>query len=164
MKIGRFDVVQPCYSLLWRFIEKDILPYCIANEIGVVVYSSLAQGILTGKFTPDTKSKEGDGRARAPLFQPGRFEKCLEVAEKLKPFAQKYGKTQGQVAINWAISQPGITSAIVGARNAKQVEENAGAGGWRLEAEDIKQIDRIGRKVTDTLPEFVSFFVNQIKE
>ncbi|NLI60145.1 MAG: aldo/keto reductase [Clostridiales bacterium] len=163
MKVGRFDVIQPCYSLLWRFIEKDIIPYCIDNEVGIVNYSPLAQGILTGKFTPNTRFKEGDGRARAPLFQPGRFEKCLEVAEELKPIAEKYGKTQGQVAINWTTSQPGITSAIVGARNAVQARENVGAGGWRLEAEDLKNMEQISRRVTDDLPEFETFFTTRLK-
>lgn len=158
MKFGRVDVVQPCYSLLWRYIEEDLLPFCIQNEIGVVIYSPLAQGLLTGKFKAGTAFREGDGRAKAPLFKPGRFEECIGAAEALKPFAEKYGKTQGQIAVNWAISQPGVTSAIVGARNAAQAEENTGAGGWRLKPEDILLIDRIGRKATDKLPKFVSFF------
>lgn len=162
MKIGRVDVIQPCYSLLWRFVEGDILPYCIENEIGVVGYSPLAQGILTGKFSRGYEFKEGDSRPNVPLFRPGRFEQCIEVAESLKPFAEKYGKTQGQIAINWANSQIGITSSIVGARNPKQVEENVGACGWRMSDEDIKAIDLIGRKVTDTLPEFETFFSNNI--
>lgn len=163
-KIGRFEVVQPCYSLLWRFTEQDVLPYCIENEIGVVAYSPLAQGILTGKFSEDTEFKEGDGRAKAPLFQPGRFEKCLEVADALKPVAEKYGKTQAQAAINWVTSQMGITSAIVGARNAEQAEENIGAAGWRLEDEDINSLEKISRRVTETFPEFVNFFTDEIKE
>ncbi|HEX3000094.1 MAG TPA: aldo/keto reductase, partial [Armatimonadota bacterium] len=71
---------------------------------------------------------------------------------------------QGQVALNWAISRKGITSAIVGARNARQAEENSGAGGWRLTDEDAAQIDRIGRELTDTLPHYVSFFMSKTKE
>jgi len=162
LKIGRFEVIQPCYSLLWRFIEEDIIPFCIEHEIGIVIYSPLAQGILTGKFTKDWTFKEGDGRKNVPLFEKGRFEECLDVAEGLKPYAERHGKTQGQVAINWAISQPGITSAIVGARNARQVRENVGASGWKLTDSELAEIDRLGRKVTDKLPKFETFFSKRI--
>lgn len=162
LKIGRYEVIQPCYSLLWRFIEEDIVPFCLENEIGIVAYSPLAQGILTGKFTKDWKFREGDGRQNVPLFAKGRFEKCLKVAEELKPYAQRHGKTQGQVAINWVTSMPGITSAIVGARNAAQMKENLGAAGWRLSKEELEEIDKIGRQVTDHLPRFENFFSNRI--
>lgn len=164
MKLGRFEVIQPCYSLLWRFIEDDIVPYCQENDISIVAYSPLAQGILTGKYSKGTTFKEGDGRRNAPLFEPGRFEECVKVAEALKPFAEKYGKTQGQVAINWLISQKCVASAIVGARNAAQAEENCGAGGWRLSEEDIKAIDLIGKRVTSKLPKYRSFFKKDIIE
>jgi len=162
LNVGRFEVIQPCYSLLWRFIEEDIVPFCLEHEIGIVAYSPLAQGILTGKFTKDWKFREGDERKNVPLFAKGRFEKCLEVAEGLKPYAQRHGKTQGQVAINWVTSMPGITSAIVGARNAAQVRENLGGAGWRLSKEELEEIDKIGRQVTDHLPKFENFFSHRI--
>jgi aryl-alcohol dehydrogenase-like predicted oxidoreductase len=101
---------------------------------------------------------------RTPLFQPGTLERCLEVADALLPYCRKYGKTQGQVAINWLTGREGITSAIIGARTAAQAEENAGAGGWRLSSEDAAEIDRIGRSFTDTLPRYVSFFMSKVKE
>ena len=164
LKLGRFEVMQPCYSLLWRFVEKDVLPFCVENEIGVVAYSPLAQGILTGKFNKDWTFKEGDGRKNVPLFANERFVDCLEVAEKLKPFAQKYNKTQGQIAINWVTSQPGITSAIVGARNIAQMKENSGASGFRLDRDELKAMDEFGREVTDKLPKFDNFFSNKIIE
>ncbi len=164
MQFGTVDVIQPCYSLLWRGIEEDVLPFCSEQGIGVVAYSPLAQGLLTGKFKPGATFPAGDGRVRTPLFQPGTLERCLEVAEGLLPYGRKYGKTQGQVAINWLTGREGVTSAIVGARTASQAEENAGAGGWRLSGEDAAAIDRIGRAVTDTLPHYVSFFMNKVKE
>lgn len=162
LKIGRFEVIQPCYSLLWRFIEDEDLPFCIENEIGVVAYSPLAQGILTGKFSSATTFKEGDGRARVPLFQKEWYGKCLEAADALKKSAADHQKTQGQVAVNWVTSQPGITSAIVGARNAAQMEENAGAAGWRLEPGELAELDRAGRTVTDFLPKYENFFSTRI--
>ncbi|HHW23709.1 MAG TPA: aldo/keto reductase [Clostridiaceae bacterium] len=162
LKAGRYEVIQPCYSLLWRFIEEDIVPYCIENNIGIVAYSPIAQGILTGKFTKDWEFKTGDNRKSTPLFQPGLFEECLSVADALKPYAQRHGKTQGQVAINWVTSQPGITSAIVGARNAAQMKENMGAAGWRLSRQELAEIDKIGRRVTDRLPRYENFFSTRI--
>jgi myo-inositol catabolism protein IolS len=162
LKIGRFEVIQPCYSLLWRFIEEDIVPFCLDNNIGIVAYSPIAQGILTGKFTKDWTFKKGDKRKSTPLFQDGLFEECLAVAGALKPYAKKHGKTQGQVAINWVTSQPGMTSAIVGARNAAQMKENIGASGWRLSREELAEIDKIGRRVTDKLPKYENFFSMRI--
>jgi len=164
LKFGRFEVMQPCYSLLWRFIEKDVMPFCIENEIGITAYSPLAQGILTGKFNKDWSFKEGDGRSKAPLFAKERFADCIEVAEALKPYADKYSKTQGQVAINWVTSQVGITSAIVGARNIAQMRENSGASGWKLDKSELELIDIAGRKVTDKLPKYDNFFSTKIIE
>lgn len=163
LKIGRFEVIQPCYNLLWRFLEKEDLPFCLENEIGIVAYSPIAQGLLTGKFNSDTTFKEGDGRAKIPLFQKEWYGKCLEVADALKKPAANHHRTQGQAAINWVTSQPGITSAIVGARNAAQMEENAGGAGFRLEAGELAELDRIGRKVTDFLPEYETFFSTKTK-
>ena len=76
---GTVDVIQPCYNLLWRYIDKDILPYCVKENIGVIPYSTLAQGLLTGRFTKDTQIT--GGRAKAALFQPGVYEECLEVTK-----------------------------------------------------------------------------------
>lgn len=163
LAIHRFDALQPCFSLFWRW-EEEAIAFCAKNNIAVAAYSPLAQGLLTGKFTRDWKFPEGDGRARAALFQQGVFEKCLDAVDELKPIAAKYGKTLGQTALNWTTAQPGLTSAIVGARTAAQAEENAGAAGWRLDAADIAAIEKIGRKVTDTLPEFELFFNTNVKK
>ncbi len=164
MKVGRFEVVQPCYSLLWRFSEEDLVPFCIENEIGIVGYSPLAQGILTGKFNSDWEFKEGDNRKNSALFQPGTFDKALSIADKLKPFAEKYNKTQAQIAINWSNNQPGITSSIVGARNVRQAEENAEAGSFKLSKEDLKSITDLAKDFNNELPEYVSFFDTKVKE
>ena len=164
LKLGRFEVIQPCYSLLWRFADDGVIPFCLEHEIGVTVYSPLAQGILTGKFTKDWVFKEGDGRGNAPLFSKERFSQCLEVTEGLKPYGEKHKKTLGQVAINWVTHQPGITSAIVGARNISQMKENSGASGWSLDKKELAEIDLLGRKVTDRLPKFENFFSKNIQE
>lgn len=162
-EIGRFEVLQTCFNLFWRYAQKEEIPYCIDNGIGVVVYSPLAQGLLTGKFKNGAGFGEGDKRPGIPLFQPGLFSKCVNAAEALGPIAGKYGKTQGQLAINWTNSQQGIISSIVGARNVGQLKENLGAPGWRVGNTDMNLIDVIGRGVTDEMPEYINFFNKQIR-
>ncbi len=164
MQVGRFDVVQPCHSLFWRFMEKEELPFCLANDIGVVTYSPLAQGLLTGKYSKGMVLAENDGRSRAPLFIGDNYLRCVEAAEQLKPIADQYGKTVGQLAIAWAISTLGVTAAIVGARNERQMNQNLGGTGFTLEDDDLKKIDIIGRTVTTFLPNYKSFFYSEIKE
>ena len=160
-KYGVVDVIQPCYSLLWRYIDRDILPYCIENGIGVIPYSTLAQGLLTGRFHKD--SVFDDGRRKAALFQPGIYEKCLEVADFVVKTAAKYGKTAAQAGINWLINTPGITAPIVGGTNERHALENTGAADFTLSAEDYRAIDEKSRVFTDNMPEFELFFNSNIK-
>lgn len=159
---GQIDVIQPCYSLLWRYIDRDILPYCRDNNIGVIPYSTLAQGLLTGKLTKDTVFD--DGRKRAALFQPGIYEQALEVTQALAPIAEKYGKTISQVAINWLLCTPGISAPIVGGSSVRHVEDNAGAAGWTLAPEDYEAINQASRAFTDNMPEFELFFNTNVKQ
>ena len=147
LESARFDSLQPPYSLLWRHIEDDILPFCRENEIGVIAYSPLVQGLLTGKFTKESKLPEGDVRNRCVLFKGEAFERSLEVVEALRKIAKAHGKTIGQAALNWLIAQPGVTSAIVGAKRPSQIEENAGAADWRLTDDEIEQLRRLSEPV-----------------
>ncbi len=127
---------QPKYSLLAREIEADVLPFCRENGIGVIVYSPLAQGLLTGKVTMDRQFAPGDLRVNTPWFQPQNRQRVLDALGKIRPIADAHRATLGQVAINWVINTPGVTSAIVGARNAAQVRENVHAAGFRLSEEE----------------------------
>ncbi len=147
---GQIDSLQPPYSLFWRQVEKDIQPFCVENNISIIAYSSLAQGILTGKFGEKPEFAEGDHRKDHRLFQPENWQRVQEALNKLKPFADKYECTLGQLAIAWLIQQP-QTNAIVGARNAEQVKGNAQAGEIKLKPEDITEISEIGAIVTDHL-------------
>jgi len=158
MKFGEIDVIQPCYSLVWRFIDKEDLPFCIENNIGVISYCTLAQGILTGKFTEDKTFPEDDGRSRAPIFQPPYFKEALKVTEHVKKISEKYGKTPSQIAINWVMNTKGITAPIVGARTVKQVEENLQAGSFEMSREDYEYLDKVSREFCDRLPKFKTFF------
>lgn len=147
---GKIDSLQPPYSLFWRNVEKDALPYCRENKITVLAYSSMAQGLLTGKFGTDHTFSKGDHRYRNKLFQPKNFKRVQEALDKLRPIAAANHITLGQLALAWIISQPGVC-AIAGARNSEQAVQNAAAGNVRLSDEDVASVDEIGRIVTDPL-------------
>jgi myo-inositol catabolism protein IolS len=147
---GRIDSLQPPYSLFWRKVENDALPYCRENHITVLSYSSLAQGLLTGKFGPDHKFAKGDHRFKNKLFQPENYRRVHEALEKLRPIASANHITLGQLALAWLISQPGVC-AIAGARNADQSVQNAAAANVRLSAKDLAAVGNIGKIVTDPM-------------
>jgi len=153
LEIGRFDSLQPPYSLFFRHIEKSIVPFCLENDISIVPYSPLAQGLLTGKFSPDNRPESEDNRSRNKLFQSPTFEAVLEAVATVREVGEHYRKTPAQTAIRWVVQQPGITSAIVGGRNPRQVQENVGAMGWELSDEDIKMLSGVGAEVMSTLPD-----------
>jgi myo-inositol catabolism protein IolS len=149
-KYGRIDSLQPPYSLFWRKVENDALPYCRENHITVLAYSSLAQGLLTGKFGPDHKFAKGDHRFKNKLFLPENYKRVHEALEKLRPIASANHITLGQLALAWLISQPGVC-AIAGARNAEQSVQNAAAANVRLPAKDLAAVGNIGKIVTDPM-------------
>ncbi len=148
--VGRVDSLQPPYSLFWRQVEGDAGPYCIDNKISIIAYSPLAQGLLTGKFKRGHKFEEGDNRSGNKLFSGENYERAQNALDKLRPLADKYGVSAGQLALAWLIAQP-QTSAIVGARNAEQAVQNAESGDVELDEDDLDAIDEIGRTVTDRL-------------
>lgn len=138
---------QPKYNILDRDIEKDVLPFCADHDIGVLIYSPIAQGLLTGNLSPSREFPEGDGRRNSPRYTPENRRRILDMLEAWKPIAEAHDATLGQLAINWAISQRGVTTALVGARTEKQVAENAGAAGFNLSQEEL---DRM-RDVVDAM-------------
>jgi aryl-alcohol dehydrogenase-like predicted oxidoreductase len=147
---GRIDSLQPPYSLFWRQVEKDAQPYCVENGITMLAYSSMAQGLLTGKFGATHKFAEGDHRSRNKLFKPENYQRVQQALERLRPIAERNGITLGQLALAWLIAQPN-TCAIAGARTAEQVGQNAQAGEILISPGDSEEIDQIGRSVTDHL-------------
>lgn len=142
---------QPPYSMLQRDIEEDVVPYCMDNGIGLIVYSPLQRGLLTGKVTPDRDFPETDHRSGLRMFSRENRRRILDFLERIRPIAQGHNATLAQLAINWTIRRPGITSALVGARNASQAEENARAADFELTREEIVEIDtELGRLVLET--------------
>jgi aryl-alcohol dehydrogenase-like predicted oxidoreductase len=147
---GRIDSLQPPYSLFWRYVEKDAVPYCVEHKISIIAYSSLAQGLLTGKFGADHTFPPEDNRAKNKLFQGEIYNRAQTALEKLRPIADRYQTSLGNLALAWLVAQP-QANAIVGVRNAEQAVENAKAGEIKLTDADLAEIDQIGRIVTDQL-------------
>jgi aryl-alcohol dehydrogenase-like predicted oxidoreductase len=129
---------QMPYSLIRRGIEQDILPFCREKQIGVLAYSSLERGLLTGKVTPGRHFAKGDHREGNPTFSEANRVKALEILEKVKPIAEKHKATLSQIIINVTMNSPGITGALVGVRNPAQAKENADAGRLKLTPDEIK--------------------------
>jgi aryl-alcohol dehydrogenase-like predicted oxidoreductase len=147
---GRIESLQPPYSLFWRQVESDAMPYCVENKISILAYSPLAQGLLTGKFTADHQFAEGDHRSKNKLFNGENYPRAQKAIAELRPFTERHHCTLAQLALAWLIAQP-QTHAIAGARHAEQASDNAAAAKVRLSPEELKEIDRIGRYVTDHL-------------
>ena len=151
-KFGPVDSLQPPFSLFWRHVEKDAMTYCRDNNISILAYSPMAQGLLTGRFGPDHKFEKGDHRSKNKLFQPENYQRVQQALARLKPIATAQGVNPGQLALAWVIAHPG-TCAIAGARNAEQATLNARAADVSLSARTLTQMDEIGRLVTDYLDE-----------
>ena len=153
LQAGRIESLQPPYSLYWRHIETDILPFCREHNIGVIPYSPMAQGLLTGKFSLENHPAPEDNRSHNKLFRGDTYEVAVKGIEVVREIGQKYGKTPAQTAVRWVVQQPGLTAAIVGARNPQQIKENVGAADWELSAQDIDTLSAVGDKVMATLPD-----------
>lgn len=138
------------YSLFWRQVETEAMPYCVENNISILAYSSLAQGLLTGKFGPELKLEEGDHRAKNKLFKGENYQRVQQALEQLRPIAERHQCTLAQLSLAWLIAQP-QTNAIAGARNAEQASQNAKAAEVGLSTDEIQEIDAIARLVTDHL-------------
>ena len=141
--IAQVASVQPPYSMLRRGIEQDIIPYCQANQIGVIVYSPMAAGILTGAMTRERAASlpANDWRSRNPELQEPKLTGNLALVEVLRTIGARYGASPGAVAVAWTLRQPAVTGAIVGFRNAGQVDGIIAAGTFRLSEGEIAEIE-----------------------
>jgi methylglyoxal reductase len=138
--VGQVDAAQEQYNLLHRGMEEEYLPYCAQNRMAVLAYSPLANGLLTGKVDPERIFPVGDLRLNNPLFSRESRIHTREMFDRVQPVARRYSFTDGQLAIAWTLAQPGVTHALVGARDARQAEENAQAGNVLLAADDAMRV------------------------
>ena len=152
-KTRRVDVAQYGSHLFDRRMERDVFPVCAKHRIGVMAYGSLAHGILAGAFTEETKFEENDWRNRGDrpifgltLFAPDNFRKELRAVARFHQMAARRGKKVVHLALSWVLSNPVISTALVGARSAAEVEDNVEALGWRASDEERREIDAICRE------------------
>jgi aryl-alcohol dehydrogenase-like predicted oxidoreductase len=144
-KIHPVASLQPPYSMLRRDAEDELLGYCAGNNIGVVAYSPMQRGLLTGTFSRERLAAlpSDDHRRRSSEFKEPQFSATLELVEGLKEIAQRNGRTCAQLAISWVLRRPEVTAAIVGARRPAQIRETAPAAAWRLSDKDVEEIERL---------------------
>ena len=133
---------QPLYSLVTRDIEEELVPLCLHKNVGIVPWGPIASGFLTGKYKPGERSVEGSRSAEGWIFHDRFFSpKADEALTELLKVAKEIGKTPTQVALRWALQKPGMTSVLVGARNADQFKDSCGARGWSLESAQMERLD-----------------------
>lgn len=147
MAIHPVNSVQPPFNLAHRDVEKDLLPWCLDKGVGVIAYSPLQSGLLTGKFNRDflqTLAADDWRRKQSHhMFKEPVFSRVLDLVDGLRPIAERYGKSVSQLAIAWVLMHPAVTAAIVGARKVEQAQHNAGGAGWKISPEDMAAIQRI---------------------
>ncbi len=144
-KIAPVTSLQPPYSMIRRGVEAELLPYCAKNNIGVVAYSPMQRGLLTGKFSKKYLATlaPDDHRLKSGDYQEPEFSATLALVDKLRPIAERNKRTLAQLAIAWVLRRPEVTAAIVGARKPSQIAETASAADWILTKNDIAEIEKL---------------------
>jgi aryl-alcohol dehydrogenase-like predicted oxidoreductase len=147
-KIAPITSLQPPYSLVSPEVGEEILPFCLEQNIGVIVYAPMKSGLLTGAMTRERFANlpDDDFRKRALSFQEPHFSKNLALVEVLRKIGDQHGRTPGEVAIAWTLKNPAVTAAIVGMRNAAQVDGVIGATTFRLSAGEVEELEALTAK------------------
>lgn len=144
LRVAPIASLQPPYSLVARDVEFSILPFALQHRIGVIVYSPMASGLLSGAMTRERIATlpEDDWRKYSANFQEPLLSRNLELVERLRAVGQRYNATPGEIAIAWTLRNPAVTGAIIGVRSAQQASGIAGAAGIRLGADDMLEIEQ----------------------
>ena len=151
--LERFVCYQPQYSLVVRDIEQELVPLCQNKGLGIVVWSPLAGGFLTGKYSPGERTQTGSRSAEGWAF-PHRYfaSNADETLQSLIEISKQLGHSPAQVALRWVLEQSAITSVIVGARNVTHLQDNLGAAGWILDERPLQQLNGVSH-LPDRYPE-----------
>lgn len=157
-EVGTIDAHQLGYNLLWRYAEDDVIPYCVANNIKVIAYSTMAHGILTGKFGRDPGLKEGDQRHSILPFRADIWPHVYDGVEELKAIAAEAGRPLAQVAIRWTLARPGIDMVLIGGRNAAQVEDVTPALSGTIPAAIFDRMTAVSGAVVRRIPNAGNLF------
>ncbi|HEX8392887.1 MAG TPA: aldo/keto reductase [Longimicrobium sp.] len=144
-QIAPITSLQPPYSLVRADVEKEILPFCEQNGIGVIAYSPMASGLLTGAMTRERAANlpESDWRSRSADFQEPQISRTLRIVDELRAIGEAHGRSPGEVAVAWTLRLSAVTGAIVGARSAEQVDGVMSGGDFRLSDEEIARIEAL---------------------
>jgi aryl-alcohol dehydrogenase-like predicted oxidoreductase len=158
MRAGPIDVHQVCYSLLWRWPERDVLPYCSKNGIHIVTYSTLAQGILTGKFERNAVFHMGDHRSHNVFFEPDVWPYVHDAVADMNNVAQNNGVSLASLAVQWVLQKENVISSLLGARNALQAGQNATLLNIKASDKSLRQITEISDSVMARIPDTGNIF------
>jgi voltage-dependent potassium channel beta subunit len=147
---------QPQYNMLWRVIEPEIVPLCEKEGVGQIVWSPIAQGVLTGKYEPGAAPPAGsratDEKSGAGFIKRLLSDEVLTRVQRLKPLAQEAGLSMAQLAVAWVLQNPNVSSAIIGATRPEQVRDNVKAAGVKLESDLLQRVDEILSPVVERDP------------
>jgi aryl-alcohol dehydrogenase-like predicted oxidoreductase len=143
---SRIETLQPCYSLLWRTIEKGVLDICARHNIGIMAYSPLCQGVLSGRFNGNDIPK--DSRKQNVFLKPDRFPAVQAFLVEARSIADNYGKSLSQLALRWLLDRKEISAVIIGASSTEQLAENLGALDWRLSPEDHRKLAELSQPLS----------------
>ncbi len=158
MRVGTIDVHQMCYNLLWRHPERELLPFCIENDIAVVTYSSIAQGILTDKTKVVPRYPSYDNRQRTVYYDEPVWPHVYKAVSELKQVALRAGMALSDLAILWVMSRSGVETVLVGARNRAQVESNASVLAVKVDDQTLAEMTDISNRAMAHIPDVGNIF------
>ncbi|HMV50566.1 MAG TPA: aldo/keto reductase, partial [Blastocatellia bacterium] len=150
-KIAPITSLQPPYSLIRREVEAEVLPFCAVHNVGVIAYSPMGSGLLTGAMTRERVETlpEDDWRRRGPQFQEPLLTRNLKIADKLKEISARHNRSTGEAALAWVLHNPVVTGAIVGVRNAEQVSGIIGGMDFRLSPDEVAELEAFFQQVSE---------------
>jgi len=158
LRIGRIDAHQLCYNLLWRWPEHTLIPFCIEKGVSIVTYSSIAQGILTGKFGKEIEFAAGDHRKYTVLFEKDLWPQVYEGVENLKSIAEGSGRSLLELAIRWVLSRQGVSTVLVGARNSYQVQLNVKSLDCEIDEAILDELTKVSNLIMKVIPDTGNIF------
>lgn len=158
LRVGHIDANQLCYNLLWRWPEHNLIPFCMEKKISIVTYSSIAQGILTGKFGKEIEFAVGDHRKHTVLFEKEHWPLVYEGVENLKNVTENSGRSLLELAIRWILSRQGISTVLVGARNGLQVQSNVKSLDGEINSTILDELTSVSNLIMKTIPDTGNIF------
>jgi myo-inositol catabolism protein IolS len=158
-EVGTIDAHQLCYNLLWRYPERDVIPYCLEHGIEVVTYSSIAQGLLSNKKRGPDSFEKGDARAETLYYKPDVWPRLSPIVDKMRAVSQRSGVSLSALAIQWVLLQPAVVSSLVGARSVEQLKDNVVAASGVLDPQISEELSGLSDEAMEHLPDVGNMFL-----